>query len=46
MNTRWERRAARLEANRRRMPKDGKDLGKIYADAIRKRAATLKGAIK
>ncbi len=34
---RWERRAAKLEARKRRMPVHGKAMGEMYANAVKKR---------
>jgi hypothetical protein len=36
METKQERREAKREKERKRMPKHGRNIGKIYADVVRK----------
>jgi hypothetical protein len=38
MTAKWERREAKRETARRRMPKHGRTLAAIYANAVLKRA--------
>ena len=42
-NTRQERREERLKKKKERMPKHGKNLARIYMDAIMKRLKTKRG---